>query len=326
MSFAHFKSGRALNSYYALSWLIEIICFCAVDGYALISGYNARKKELNYSKLIQMWFQVVFYSFVLTLILRIVKLDTETDLGVFILSLLPVSSCEYWYFSAYFPLAILSPFIVKGLDKIEDDDLKKIFVFIVLIFTFSGLLYDCYVIAKGYSFVWLTLLYVLGYIIKRLDMFAKWSSKKLLLCSILMILTTWSALMILDNVRLISYISPTILFNAIFLLILFSRFKLEKIKPLIKYIAPVTFGIYLFQNNRVVWNKMKNAFLFVNNKSIFEAIACTLCIALAIFILGLIVERVRIRIFKMLRIEKLSSYINEKILKIINILSSLLFD
>jgi hypothetical protein len=320
------SQGGALNSYYALSWLIEIICFCAVDGYALISGYNAKKKELNYSKLIQMWFQVFFYSFVLTLILRIVKLDTETDLGVFILSLIPVSSCEYWYFSAYVPLAILSPFIVKGLDKIEDDDLKKIFVFIVLTFTFSGLLYDCYVIAKGYSFVWLTLLYVLGYIIKRLDMFAKWSSKKLLLCSVLMVLTTWSVLMILDNVKLISYISPTILFNAIFLLILFSRFKLKKIKSLIKYIVPTTFGIYLFQNNRVIWAKMKNAFLFVNNMGIFKAVVCTLCIAFVIFLLGLIVERVRIRIFKILRIEKLSSYLNEKILKIIDILSSLLFE
>ncbi len=326
------KQGGLLYScdrgtpYYALFWLLEIICYCAVDGYALISGYNARKKELNYSKLIQMWFQVVFYSFVLTLIFKIIKIDTGISLNTLIFSLIPVTKKEFWYFTAYVPLAILSPFIVKGLEIIEDDDLKKIFILIILTFTFSGLLFDCYCTDKGYSFVWLTLLYILGYIIKRLDMFNKWSSKILLLCSMLMVLITWSALMILGNVRLISYISPTILFNAIFLLIIFSRLKPTKISSLIKYVVPATLGIYLFQNNRVVWSKMKDAFLFVNNMNILKAVPCVLCIALAIFLLGLIVERVRIRIFKILRIEKLSSYLNEKILKIINILGSLLFD
>ena len=63
------------TSYYALFWLLEVACYCAVDGYALISGYNAKKKELNYSKLIQMWFQVVFYSFVLTLIFKVIKIS-----------------------------------------------------------------------------------------------------------------------------------------------------------------------------------------------------------------------------------------------------------
>lgn len=50
---------------------MEIICYCAVDSFAFITGYTAKdNRKPNYSKLIGMWFQVVFYSFVLSVVLH----------------------------------------------------------------------------------------------------------------------------------------------------------------------------------------------------------------------------------------------------------------
>lgn len=37
-------------------WLIEILSYCAVDGFAIISGYTAADKPRKYEKLADMWF------------------------------------------------------------------------------------------------------------------------------------------------------------------------------------------------------------------------------------------------------------------------------
>lgn len=56
---------------YTVFWLIEIICFCAVNSFAFISGYVAKdNRDSNCSKLVRMWFQVIFYSLFLTLIIK----------------------------------------------------------------------------------------------------------------------------------------------------------------------------------------------------------------------------------------------------------------
>ena len=60
------------TSYYMVFWLLEIICYCAVDGFAFISGYTAKDNfKIDYTKLINMWFQGLFYSFILTIVLMI---------------------------------------------------------------------------------------------------------------------------------------------------------------------------------------------------------------------------------------------------------------
>lgn len=47
------------RSPYAITWLMEILCYCAVDGYALISGYTAKpcgieSKPYSYAKLFEL--------------------------------------------------------------------------------------------------------------------------------------------------------------------------------------------------------------------------------------------------------------------------------
>ena len=50
---------------YKIAWFIEIVAYCAVDIFALISGYvsyTEKEKRINYSKYLNLWFQVVFYG------------------------------------------------------------------------------------------------------------------------------------------------------------------------------------------------------------------------------------------------------------------------
>ena len=48
---------------YIVYWLLEIISYCAVDAFALISGYTSKlQPHQKYDKIVNMWFQVFFYS------------------------------------------------------------------------------------------------------------------------------------------------------------------------------------------------------------------------------------------------------------------------
>lgn len=53
---------------YKAFWFLEILSYCAVDGFAIISGYMAVDRPRKYEKLVDMWFQAFFYSFVITML------------------------------------------------------------------------------------------------------------------------------------------------------------------------------------------------------------------------------------------------------------------
>ena len=46
---------------FALLWLLEVLAYCAVDGFAMISGFTASDRPQKYVKIVDMWFQVFFY-------------------------------------------------------------------------------------------------------------------------------------------------------------------------------------------------------------------------------------------------------------------------
>lgn len=301
---------------YNVLWFLEIMAYCAVDGYGLISGFTAKEnKTLNVQKIILMWLQVFFYSFILTLLFYIIGFDNQIDIKTFFKSLIPVSTCTYWYFSAYFPLVIFEPIIVKTLNLLNNEQLIRLFILILGFFSFSGSISDAYKIEKGYSFIWLLELFVLGYILKRLNLFSNWKKEKLLFYSFAMNIITFISFIFVKTDKLINYVSPTILFCAMFQLIYFSKLK-PKVN-LIKLLSPLTFGIYLFQNNLVVWKKMENAFVFILKYKTLIVLIYVFVIAFLIFFIGSIVEKLRICLFKFLNIDSLSIRIEKNILRIL---------
>ena len=54
---------------YDISWLLDTLCYCAVNCYALISGYVGVKSKFKLQNIIKLWFQVLFYSVVLNIII-----------------------------------------------------------------------------------------------------------------------------------------------------------------------------------------------------------------------------------------------------------------
>lgn len=290
---------------YKTFWLIETASYCAVDGFALISGYTAANKPRKYEKLVEMWFQVFFYSFIVTMIFTIVGMNASWSKVDMLTCALPVTFGKFWYFTAYFALFFTIPVLNKFLFTIDETTSKKAFIILIVLYSIMASIYDPFKEHFGHSAIWLMVLYCIGALAKRIKLFETRSNLFLVILWGVSILVSWGTLIFFGIGRLIKYVSPTILLCGMIMVILFSRMKLKG--TIISKLSPLAFGIYLFQLNQVVWNNViKNAFAFVVHQPLALGVIYVFLFALAIFIAGLLIEFVRTMIAKWMRIPELS--------------------
>lgn len=154
-------------------WLLEILSYCAVDGFAIISGYIAIDKPRKYNKIVDMWFQAFFYSFVVTLILTIVGVNSSWGKLDIIKCAFPVVFGKFWYFTAFFALFFAIPLLNKFIFAIDDKTSKKSFLILIFLFSIMGVIGDPFKSQNGYSAIWLIFLYCVGALAKKIKLFKK---------------------------------------------------------------------------------------------------------------------------------------------------------
>ena len=292
----------------AVFYLLEVICYCAVDAFAVISGYTATKKLRNHSKFVNMWFQAFFYSFVLTLILCAFSIGKWPKIGGFFKAIFPVTGGYYWYFTAYTALYFAMPVINSFILKADEAAAKRMLLIIFFLYTILGSLKDPFKTKGGYSAIWLIVLYCVGGLSKRAKIFESKKTHTLVFLWALCVLSTWALKAFAKYGILLSYISPTVLLSALLLVVIFSRLRLKG--TVIKKITPLVFGIYLFQLNKIIWRYvLKGQTAFVLEKNIFVGVLYSFLIALAIFASGLAVEFFRTLLFRLFKISRLSEKI-----------------
>ncbi len=291
-------------------WFIEILAYCAVDGFAIISGYMAIDKPRKYEKLAEMWFQAFFYSFIVTLVFTILGFQESWTVKEIIKCALPVTFGKFWYFTAFFALFLAIPILNRFIFGIDEVFAKKTLIVLLVLFSVMGTATDPFKTNEGYSALWLVVLYCIGALAKKIKLFETKKSSVLILVWAACIVLTWGIYVFVGNDELIKYVSPTILLSGMIMVVLFARIKLKG--TLISKLSPLAFGIYLFQINQVIWNNiLKDAFAFVVSKPIALGVVYVFAFASLIFVSGLIVEFLRSKIAKWIRIPDLSKRIVE---------------
>lgn len=81
--------------------MIEAICYCAVNIYAIITGYLMVNKNPKINRIVELWIQVVFYLIISTMLIRIYYPQDFTKRLLFG-TFFPVITNQFWYFTAYF--------------------------------------------------------------------------------------------------------------------------------------------------------------------------------------------------------------------------------
>lgn len=341
------NKGKVLNwEYSSLAMLTNTFLYsmvlCCVNCYALISGYVGYKidSKYNFTSYINLWFQVVFYGIVIVFILKATGL-VEVHIKDFLEALLPVTRNQYWYFTAYTGIFFVAPIINKAVECMQVKSMKIICLVIIFVFSFYGTVAqnlggDPFGLEEGYSFVWLLLMYMLGASIKRNQwdqkiLEHKYSKRNLVLISVGCVMITFCWYFIVERLSvmilgkawgmrmLMSYISPAVLCLSVCLLVLFSGLKIKnQAVTLVRFCAQATFGVYLIHMQPLIAKHvLSTSFTWIAGlQGVFPTIVVFL-ISFLILLLCIIIDRLRMLIFKVCRINKMAEKINEICWKIL---------
>ena len=93
---------------YHLAWILETAAYCAVNCYAMISGYVGWRGRLKVSNLLILWVQVAFYCLIFKLAEGWVT-GAPITFDLILEGLTPVSGNAYWYFTAYCGMFFFAP-------------------------------------------------------------------------------------------------------------------------------------------------------------------------------------------------------------------------
>lgn len=312
------KTGDpALGNQSLIAWFMETAAYCAVNVYALISGYVGVRARFRWSRIIPLWLTVLFYSVLIYAAVRIWQPDWLNSGYSLRLVLLPASSGEYWYFTAYVGVFVLSPFLNKLLLALDDRGLKRLIAVIVIVFSVwnSYPTIDLFKTTSGYSAWWLMLLYLLGGALRQLnvaDRVPKWKSA---LAYVACVMLSWGVRMVIPglsipNLRadiLCTYYAPTIVGSAVALLLFFSRCRFGNVaNRLIRFGSPLAFSVYLIHVHPLIFGHwLKDAFVPFSYYSPLHLIGAVAVVVLAIYLACSAIDLVRFYLFKLCRISAL---------------------
>lgn len=299
---------------YRMGWIVLMASFCAVNVFALISGYVGVDVEFKYSKIIAMWLQVVFFTVGLTTVMYFVLPEGKVTSEHFIKAIMPIRSNRYWYYTAYFGMSFLIPALNHLINTMEQNKLKKMLICIIIFMSVYPSLVnkDLFQIANGFSMVWLMVLYLIGGYIKRYPLSDKLRPSVCFMIYALLIIISWVGKLYTDGlpvgeefIKFNRYTAPAILLSAIVLLIGFSRLEIKHTKT-ITFVGPLCFGVYLTHALGVVFNNcISNKYGFMGSYGALRMLGTISLIVVFWFVLGIFIEFVRQKLFKLLHVEKL---------------------
>lgn len=245
-----------------LTWhLSETLCIIAVNLYAMITGYVCILSPWRISRYLALWLQVTFYIigfYALVLIAWALGYVSEQNaISIIISTLRSLLFESYWYFYAYTILFFVMPFLNKLLLQLTLRTYTLLMLILFLLFPCINL-FSATVYNRGYNAVWLAALYIGGAFFRlhsvrlpRYSCFAAYLFSAIAVC----------ALCLAHFRDPLSYAFPLNIIGALALFSVFTTLHPSNrfIRAIIRWIAPLTFGIYLIQCHPFAWRKLSEA-------------------------------------------------------------------
>jgi len=315
-----------LSTNYQVAWFIETIGYCAVNCYAIISGYANVKTKFKYRRFVHLWVETVVLILAITAIAHFFIPSIEVQKEWWLGALFPLTKRELWYLCAYFFMYPLIPLINKGLLSMNRWQHIATILWLQVPTIFKLIAHkDSYGLGGGYSTIWLICLYVIGayFRIYGAPKWAKWFVT--LPAFFLSAFIAWYKMIYIekqadlglidkDSVQydfrddLVSYVSPFMVIMAVMLLLFFMQIKIKD-KPLrviIANVAKTTWGVFVLHvcSAGWEWDKIWHSFREYADYPTWKMVVWSLGAALAIFWVTSLFTLGKIYLFKLLRIDR----------------------
>lgn len=317
---------------YNAAWLLNIVCLGAVNLFALTTGYVCIKSKHRWSRILQLWLEVVFYSVLFTVIFSFAT-QGSVDMAVLIKAFLPVLGAKYWYFSAYFGVFVFIPFLNILINNLSKKQHKQLIITGFIIFciipvfaaNFGGDIFD---LDRGYSMIWLMALYIVGaYICLYQADFKRHNTKFFFLGYLLCTFLAWISMSLISFVTLhlfgevryayifLSYLSPLLTGASVCLFIFFAKLQIQRGKNLIMKIASASFAVYLISEHPWIRSQfITDRFIYFVHMPWYLMVASVLLAASFIYIICTVIDLVRKKLFEWLHISTMCDKVIQRVI------------
>lgn len=306
MPFQAPKSSIGLNN--ILFPLFRAADSCSVNSFVIISGFFlSRSYSPKFIKAGKIWVQTFFYSVLFWLFFRYIGLINETH--SVISAALPVMHNQYWFVTQYLILLILSPFLARWCDSMDQKTYLSLLAVLFLLisaivskFPFGEVLFKS---SRTPSFLFIFML--AGYIARyNVPSWIENNSGKIFLTIIAiqwlggLFLNYWYRDTGLIYGALSSSQKGLPLLSSAALLIWFKgqNWQGSKLAKGFAHIAPFVFGVYLIHENiyvrHFIWDKLDVYSLWDS----FLFFPYVLAVCILIFIVSVIIDSGRFFLFK----------------------------
>lgn len=295
---------------YKAAWSLEIMCYCAVNCFGLISGFVGWNSRSSWSGILRTWLQVLFYTVGASVILHFFIPDAVPLKAIF-KSFFPVLTAKYWYYTAYFCLSFFAPAMNHLIRTFPKQQLRLLCISgaILLSVIPTGINLDLFYSKYGYSVIWLMFLYMVGGYLSRYPV-SKASSRKYICFYFISVAVTCLHKLYPDlfgpmkQMSFLQYTSPTILACAVSLLIFLSHCDFPGIiRSGIRFLAPLSFGTYLLHAQGVVYfNFIENRFGSLGQHHTILMLLDVFAIAVLWFLMGVSIDYIRNKLFNRLNV------------------------
>lgn len=314
-----------------------------VNSFVLLAGYFNYNKDFSWKKFLKSFNQAWFYQIVIVLIAFFTGLSSFSKMDL--LNNLSPFFNAYWFVFCYLCLYLLSPFLNRLINNLNQKEHKGLIILLLFLFSFMPFITKQESIANdGLTLVNFIMLYFIGSYLKKYPItenfhFKKYSKNKLqiilflgFICFGLLHFTVyWLGVGALsfNNSLLIqigsifqtsfqTYSAPFVLCMSVCYFLWFSTLNIKS--KVINFIASLVFGVYLIHDNRIIRNHLYY-WLDINNDTLITSsfIICKNLVAVIIIFVGcIIIEFMRQKIFSFIKNRKIYMKCRDKVLNYID--------
>ena len=229
-----------------------------VNCYVLLSGYFLVKSKFRLHKLVTLWMEVVFYSFVIKLIFMLIG-QTQFSIVSLASCFFPVLTGRYWFVTIYFALYLIAPFLNKTIYAMDKKEFTMFNIVLGVLFSVWSSIHPTIAGVNsggGWGLAWFVVLYFAAAWFRLYYVPCYRYIGKIVVVFLIPVITTVIFIIgrVLENgiLRQIGnqwcrYDSLPVYFTSIMLFMTFINLKVEneKVKRMISIVSPATFGVYM---------------------------------------------------------------------------------